>query len=50
MQVQDNDGRLNFVTVKMGNVTFSAPISPWRPASREVVTVPLDVAQERPSR
>jgi diaminopimelate epimerase len=40
----ERDGRVNFVTVEMGRVTFRAPDIPMNGPDREVVSVPLQLA------
>jgi diaminopimelate epimerase len=40
----ERDGRVNFVTVEMGRVTFRAPDIPMNGPDREVVAVPLQLA------
>jgi diaminopimelate epimerase len=40
----ERDGRVNFVTVEMGRVTFRAPEIPMNGPDREVVSVPLQLA------
>jgi diaminopimelate epimerase len=39
----ERDGRVNFVTVEMGRVTFRAPDIPMNGPDREVVAVPLQL-------
>ena len=40
----ERDGHVNFVTVEMGRVTFRAPDIPMNGPDREVVSVPLQLA------
>jgi diaminopimelate epimerase len=40
----ERDGRVNFVTVEMGRVTFRAPDIPMNGPDRDVVAVPLQLA------
>jgi diaminopimelate epimerase len=40
----ERDGRVNFVTVEMGRVTFRAPDIPMNGPDRDVVSVPLQLA------
>jgi diaminopimelate epimerase len=40
----ERDGRVNFVTVEMGRVTFRAPDIPMNGPDREVVSVPLQLS------
>ena len=42
------NGRVNFVTVEMGRVTFRAPEIPMNGPDRDIVAVPLQLAARHP--